>query len=269
VDLHLNLAGPDDQMTGNVNNNAANGWNSELLADRAVFSTRANPATNYAGKYNLIIPPGSNEPGGYGYATLTNNLAGHVLLNGHLGDGAAFSQSVPISKDGIIPFYVSLYSHQGLALGWLTLTNNPTNISAQTVLGDNLSWIKLSGRPGTLYAGGFTNTNITVLGSLYVPPQPGANILTLTNGTLTISNGNLTSALIYSNLTVQGSKLLNNESQTIGVIAPGTGALTVKFQAPGDTTNTVAKGVVLQNNSQTNAAGWFLGTSQSGYFLLQ
>ena len=114
----------NDQMIGSVSDNATNAWS--LRADRA-FNAKSNPATNYAGRYTLIIPPGdnapTNEPGGFGYAILTNNPAGHVALSGRLGDGAAFSQSVPVATNGNIPLYASLYTRQGSLQGWLTLTN--------------------------------------------------------------------------------------------------------------------------------------------------
>jgi hypothetical protein len=266
----------NDQITGSVIDvdASSNGWTSALVADRAAFNARSNPATNYDGRYTLIIPPGdtapTNEPGGYGYAILTNNLAGHVALSGRLGDGVSFSQSVPVATNGNIPLYVSLYSRKGSFQGWLTLTHT-TNNPAQTIQGTNLAWIKISSRPGTLYAGGFTNTNVTVLGSFYIPPQTGMDALTnLTNGTLTISNGSPGEELIYSNLTIVGDKLINGGPGDLsGVITPGTGVLTVTFRPGGADRNTVAKGVVLQDNATTNAAGWFLDTDQSGYFLLQ
>jgi hypothetical protein len=275
VNLQIDLSGTNDQMTGSVSN-GAEGWFSTLAGERAAFNTRLNPATNYAGKYTLIVPPASNapvsSPGGYGEAALTATLAGNVSLAGYLGDGKAFNQSVPVSKNGNIPLYASLYSRQGLLLGWLSLTNNPTNQPPQTLLGTNLSWIKLSSGSGTSYANGFTNTNITVLGSHYVPPSSGADILFLTNGTLTISNGDLASALVYSNLSIAGSKLSNddpgNPTNKLAVaINPANGTMTVTFRPTGSGRNTVGRGVVLQNG--TNAAGWFLGTNQSGYFLLR
>jgi hypothetical protein len=258
----------NDQMTGSVSDNAANAWSSILRADRA-FNAKSNPATNYAGRYTLIIPPGdnapTNEPGGYGYAILTNNPAGHVALSGRLGDGAAFSQSVPVATNGNIPLYASLYTRQGSLQGWLTLTNNP-----KTILGSNLSWIKISSRAGTLYAGGFTNTNITAPGSFYI----GSSNLVLTNGTLTISNGNPADVLTYSNLAIVGGKLVNTNldnptNQLEGVITRGTGVLTVTFRPTGADADTVARGAVLQDNTATNAAGWFLDAGQSGWFLLR
>jgi len=96
--------------------------------------------------------------------------------------------------------------------------------------------------------------------------------LFLTNGTLTISNGDLASALVYSNLSIAGSKLSNddpgNPTNKLAVaINPANGTMTVTFRPTGSGRNTVGRGVVLQNG--TNAAGWFLGTNQSGYFLLR
>jgi hypothetical protein len=273
VELHINLATPDDKMTGNVINSTSTGRTSALLGDRAVFNKKSNPATNYAGCYTMILPPDSdsaNESGGYGYATLHNNLAGQVTIAGHLGDGTAISQTVPVSKDGYIPLYASLYSGRGSILGWLTLTNNPS----QTIIGTDLSWIKPSSRTGKLYEAGFTNTNITLLGSSYVPPNPGADILALTNGTLTISNGNLAAALTYSNLTITGNDLVNNEpgnptNQLKGTINPRTGVITITFRPTDAKSDSVAKGAILQISTQTNAAGWFLNSGQSGCFLLQ
>lgn len=260
VALHINLTAPDGQITGTVND-------STLLAERAL----SVPSTNFAGRFTLAIPPGTNGPAGYGYATLTNNPQGRVTLSGRLADNAALSQSVSISQNGNIPLYVSLYSRQGSLLGWLTVTNNP----AKTILGTNLTWIKLPGKAGTLFAAGFTNTDISVLGSLYTAPLAGANNFTLTNGTLTISNGGLSGALIYSNLTVAGNKLANvnaagNPPNFLeGDITPGTGVLTLKFRPTGAASDITAEGVVLQDGATTNAAGSFLGSDQSGLFLLQ
>jgi hypothetical protein len=194
-----------------------------------------------------------------------------VALSGRLGDNAALSQSVSVSTNGSIPLYVSLYSRQGLLLGWLTLANNPGNHPPQSILGTNLTWIKVGGRAGTLYAAGFTNTNITVLGSFYAPPAANANNFILTNGTLTLSNGGLAGAIIYSNLSIAGNKLNAPGNEVTGAITPGTGVLTVTFRPPGANSDITAKGVVLQdtNDAPAAGAGWFLGTDQSGYFLLQ
>ena len=278
VALHLDLAATNNQMTGSLMEVASNGWTAALLANRAVFNSKTERATNFAGKYTLIIPPGNtaptNEAAGYGYATLTNNPAGLVAVSGRLADGTSFSQSVPVATNGDIPLYASLYSHKGSLQGWLTVAGT-TNTPSQTIVGANLAWIKVSGARGSLYSGGFTNTNITVLGSFYMPPTAGESGLDLTNGTLTISNGNSGEVLTYNNLTIVDNKLANQAAAgnppnlLEGTITPATGILTVTFQPTGSSKKLAAKGVVLQDDSPTNGAGWFLDTDQSGSFIMQ
>ncbi|MGP8200734.1 MAG: leucine-rich repeat protein [Limisphaerales bacterium] len=263
----------NNQIFGRLSDNATNAWFSELQADRALFNAKSDPATDYTGKYTLVIPPGgavqTNQPVGYGYATLANTPGGVVTLSGSLADNTAFSQSVPVATNGTVPLYASLYSKAGSFQGWLTLTNF-TNHLAQTIVGANLAWIK----PGTKHAGGFTNNNISVSGSLYNPPKAGSSGLNLTNGTLIISNGGSGEVLTYSNLSIVNNKL-DNQTATgnppnllEGAITPATGIFTVTFRPTDSHGNTVAKGVILQDDSPTNAAGWFLDADQSGSFLL-
>jgi hypothetical protein len=45
--------------------------------------------------------------------------------------------------------------------------------------------------------------------------------------------------------------------------------MTLTFRPTGANANITAHGVVLQNDPTTNSAGWFLGSGQSGFFLLQ
>ncbi len=150
MELQVNLASPNDEIIGNLIEGANPGWLSTMEADREVFNARTNPATNYNGRYTLVLPPAANaptnSPGGYGYATLTNSTAGEAVVAGRLGDGTPFSQSVPISRDGYIPLYASLYARTGSVQGWLNVTNNPSNSPAQTILGTNLTWIKTATR---------------------------------------------------------------------------------------------------------------------------
>ncbi|MGA2176288.1 MAG: immunoglobulin domain-containing protein [Verrucomicrobiota bacterium] len=271
VFLHLdvNTNPPDNLLTGSVSNAA---WVSPIYGERAVFNAKTDKATAYAGKYTLIIPPGPGapqaSPGGYGAAMFTNNLAGVSALAGHLGDGAAISQSVPISQYGDIPVYISLYSGKGSLWGWLTFSNIATNTPPQTLSGD-VSWIKTPLRAKPFYTNGFiVQTN--VLASVYVP----ANTLPPTNYTLTISNASQGIQLVYSNLSFVNRKFTNNAALTnptnkLSVtFAPATGVMTVTFHPTGAPPVT-ATGVVLQDQAATNGAGWFLGRTNSGYFLLQ
>ena len=67
VSMSLDLSGKSGLLTGQVTDGQ---WVADLSADRAVFSTRTNPATEYAGSFTLIIPGGAagnnTLPGGYG-----------------------------------------------------------------------------------------------------------------------------------------------------------------------------------------------------------
>jgi hypothetical protein len=259
----LNLDPPANQITGTV---SAGEWQSELTADRAVFNGTTVKATNYAARYTLIVPPGSGapvtSPGGYGVATITNNLAGVATLTGTLGDGTPIYQNVAISENGVIPVYVSRYAGEELLLGWITFTNVPP----QTLSGV-LNWIKIPGAIKPLYTGGFSNES-DVVASFYQP-----NGLTMSNGTLTISGAAQATNLVYTNVNVSGGKLSysgagNPTNQLSAAFTASTGAMTLTFRPTGARADVVAQGVVLQL-SDTNAAGWFLGTNESGYFLLQ
>jgi hypothetical protein len=252
--LTVTLQLTNDQLTGSINDG---------LTNSVLQAYRTAAAPTYEGRYTLVIPPGdaSNGPVGYGYATVNNNAKDHAVINGRLADSAAFSQSVAVATNGAIPLYASLYARKGSLQGWLTLTNNPS-----TILGSNLTWIKVSGTTS------FTNTNLTVLGSLYTPPT--ADATELTNGTLTLSNSGAASALVYSNISIVGGKLINtntsNPSNLLkGQLAPETGVLTLTFRPTGADSDTVARGVILPDQDTTNAAGWFLDSDQSGSFLIQ
>ena len=64
-----------------------------------------------------------------------------------------------------------------------------------------------------------------------------------------------------------GNTNLSPTNHLVIAINTNNGLVTVTFQPTGVKTNTVAHGAVLQN--QTNAAGYFLGTNQSGAFILE
>jgi uncharacterized repeat protein (TIGR01451 family) len=280
VTLQLDFNAADHLLTGSVSNDVASGWVSVIQADRAVFTAKANPATNFAGQFTLILPPGTNapagSPAGYGYAAITNTLAGISTLGGALADGTPFLWSTPIAQDGSIPLYQSLYSGRGSLLGWIVFTNAPPqNVSGQ------VNWIKPANPASALYPSGFTNLSVTgVLGSPYAnTTRTGVPVLNLTNGALLLSNGNLLNgSLLFTNIGTNAashSALTNLDAgTTLGptnylaiALNPNNGLITLTFQPTGATNATLAHGAVLQN--QTNALGAFPGTNQTGSFLLR
>ena len=266
--LQLSLTGPSSQqITGTVSDGA---WTAGLTADRAVFSASTNKALNYEGHYTLAIA-GSEDaaasPGGFGCATLSISPAGLITLAGNLADGTAISQSVSVSKDGRWPFHAAYPAapagNGGAVLGWLTFSNAPA-----TALGGTLYWFRPAGKTPTVYQSGFTNLMVLAIGSAYNPADKPP--LALTNGQVTLDGGNLPLAItnqiiLESNGTITVSP--PNTDKLALTINKTTGAISGSFANPSNPKQSIKiNGVLLQN--QTNAVGYFLGTSQSGAIML-
>jgi hypothetical protein len=158
----------------------------------------------------------------------------------------------------------SLYGGKGSVLGWLTFINTPTpNVSGL------INWIKPNTPGDVYYPIGFTNL-IDIISSTYTAPPSGVRPLNLTNGIVILQDGNLPQAITNSFSWSAG----NN----IAISAPNTNFLTLKatlstgvlkgtFIHPvtGQTNN--LNGILLQQQNQ--AAGYFLGPTESGSLLLQ
>jgi hypothetical protein len=278
LNVVLNLdTNPADALLAGTVTVAGSGVPAAIHADRALFNTNSNPATNYAGRFTLVFPPAADapvrSPDGYGYAAITNSLAGVSTMGGALADGSVFTWTAPIAQAGNVPIYLSLYTNKGSFLGWIYFTNSPPqNIGTNSWV----NWIKLTNSHTAFYPNGFTNLIVTgIEGSPYTNTMlAGIPILDLTNGTLALSNGNLTNgALVFTNIgtNLASHNLLTNLGGTTTnhltlSIATNTGVVTLTFRPTGAHADTTAFGVVLQN--QTNALGAFVGTNQTGSFIL-
>ncbi len=249
ISLQLDLTG-GDVLEGGLTNS---GWTAELGASRAVFST-ANPAPQ-AGQYTLILP-GTNSPtlpGGNGFGTVTVNTSGTVTFSGTLGDGTKVTQSAIESGQGQWPLYISLYSGNGMLMGWLTFTNE----SDQDIEG-LLSWFKPSQQATTLYQAGFTNV-VEAAGSAYSLTK-GAPVLNLTGGYVLLEGGGLTQS-ITNLFTLEANNVVKGSNKLSLTITTTTGLF------KGTTTNSAGatisfNGAVFQK--QTNGFGQFLNADQSG-----
>jgi hypothetical protein len=166
LQVALTLDSATRQITGTVSGSE---FSANLTAD---FASNALAPARY---YFLLIPTtnmSADSPPGDGYALVTNR-AGVVTLNGALADGTQYHQTVPVSQNGDVPVYVSLYksrasTNSGLLLGWINLTN----LQAMPPV-DTLTWIKKPSRPPNLYTDGFTNI-LTVEASTGTGPPPKA-----------------------------------------------------------------------------------------------
>jgi len=231
-------------------------WTATLLADRAVFDIRTNPAP-YKGKYTLIVSGQTSDaslPAGYGFGGLSVSPGGMASFAGKLADGTVVSRSAPLSKNGNWPLYVPLYAGNGSILSWMTFTNQ-----AKDDISGALSWIKLPNAKARYYPNGFTN-DCQAVGSAYVPPVH-SNILDLTSARLEFSGGNLGSC--FTNCLTLGlnSKVSSSSNHLTMSFTLANGAYHGNVTDPACGKSWPFSGVVLQ---KMNAGyGLLLGTDQS------
>ncbi|MBI3853350.1 MAG: tandem-95 repeat protein [Verrucomicrobia bacterium] len=260
VELQIGTGSQADQVFGRVTDGT---WVSPLLGNRDVFSSRTNPAP-YAGSYTLRIPGQDNNPSvptGDGFGTVRVDTKGRAKFVGVLADGTKVSQSVSVSRHGLWPLYVALYSGQGSAVSWLTFTNQPNSD-----LSGAFSWIKPAGI-APYYPNGFSH-ECQAVGSLFVAPVGiTQHILNLTDASVLFSGGNL--AADFTNLVTleQNSRVSNRSSNPLTMsFSLTTGTFKGTAVDPASGASLKFSGVVLQ---KVNAGcGFLLGTSQSSRVVL-
>jgi uncharacterized repeat protein (TIGR03803 family) len=289
--LDLNFL--DQTVTGTVSDGA---FTAELNGNHDGFGG-PDKAFGFEGQYTLVIP-GTNDsavgPFGTGYGTVKVGSAGYITLAGSLADGTAISQSSALSTDGSWPLYVSLYGGNGSLWGWMYVNGQSITSSP------SLSWINAT-NPARMavYRSGFTNQEVTLTGSLYVPTNalaatwPASLTATLEGGnlpfgitnalilktggeitptnTVTQTNMNVTNTIgtnvAVTNVTMNVTNMTTETNKLILTIHKKTGVISGSFANPAAPKQTIKiNGVLLQG--QTNAQGYFLGTNQSGTFTL-
>ncbi|MGP8200558.1 MAG: leucine-rich repeat domain-containing protein [Limisphaerales bacterium] len=257
--LQLDFA--DQSVGGTVSND---NFTAELVGYRDAFS-KSDEAAELVGRYTLIIP-GTNDPSvgpfGTSYGTVNVDDLGIVTLVGSLADGTAISQSSVVSQDGYWPLYVNLYGGKGSLWGWNYFTNH-------TLTNDSpISWINATNSARTaVYRSGFTNQEATLTGGIYIQSQvlPADLIAILEGGNLPFAITNGVTLTTSDKITLTNS--LDETNKLKLRIKKSTGMITGSFANPDDPKQSIKiHGVILQG--QTNAQGYFLGTNQSGAFLL-
>jgi len=263
--LQLDFA--NQTVSGSVSNTDGS-FDAQVMADLAVFNS-THKATNYEGQYTLIIP-GTNDPtvGPFGasWGTVTVSPSGAVTFAWSLADGTSVSpQSSVVSQNGYWPFYQPLYGGHGSLWSWNCCTNGA--ITSAT----NASWINATNPARTaLYREGFTNPAASIFGSAYSPTNKP--LLALTQGQVILEGGDLlvpitNQIVLASNNAITLTAAAENTNKLALAITKTNGVIRGAFVNPSNPrqTNRIS-GVLLQN--QTKAAGYFLGTNQSGTFLL-
>jgi hypothetical protein len=263
LDLALDLANETETMSGTVTHSSG-AWQAVLLAARSVRGTET-PVPG-VGNYTMVFPGSANAaaaPGGDGIGLVTVDMAGPITMSGMMADGSPISQRVGVSKYAEWPLYVGTDQKgtNGSLLSWITFTD--TGITS-AIRSNNAVWIKKPSAGGTYYRGGFTNISAP-LASTYNPWSGLWN----TNAVVILGGGGLAApitnrvAVWYDCVSVDPAAT----NQLALSIDPGSGYVTGSFKDPiREITNRI-HGVVLQMSGQ--ARGYFLGPSQSGYFLLK
>ena len=246
-----------DLMFGTVSNE--NSWVTEINADRVVYNLHTRPAPE-AGQYTLVIAGTNGDatlPEGSGYSTVTVSRSGSVNFAVSLADGTKLSHSAPLSQNGQVPFYASLYKGQGSILGWITFTDS-------ALVTGNLSWTK----PLTVaarYPSSFAWTT-EATGARYHPPGSGSNVLGAASSsvTITLGGGGLASNITNA-FTLDANNHVKNPSLSDKLtlnFTPSSGLFRGTQIIPGTRKAVSFEGTILQ--SQPGGAGYFLGTDQSG-----
>jgi hypothetical protein len=255
ISLHLNSA--ENEVLGTVEDGS---WLAELAAPHA-YSSSSGVAFDYWPIQTLVIPGGDSglDSLGDGYATLWIDFYGTIRMWGKLADGTAFTCSTKILQNGQWPLYVPLYRNKGLMLGWMTFSNQPASGP-----GGDLIWFKPANSTGKFYPAGFTNQTSAVGSPFHTPDWVrGFGKQSFTNGVLVLTGGNLPVAMTN---VLDGA----TASSANGIFLkwdPISGAVSGSFIHPATGRGISLNGVWLQNENVVR--GFFLGTNQSGLFLLQ
>lgn len=257
--LNINLAAPDDTVSGTVSNAD---WLARFNGDRAVFNAVKNKAVGFAGKYTLAIQDPALAPAGDCVATVTVDNGGIIHAVGTMSDGTPFSQAVSISKNGAWPLYVPLYLLKGMVFCPVTFNGSPASTLSGTT-----TWIKPTMK-ALYYSNGFA-VNTPLFGSAFVTPSNGVRVLNITNGTATLSAANLPQSISNTvTLNTNNTFTVTGTNGMVLLVNKLTGAMTGSHFTDPVTHKIVPINAVLLQ-IQNEATGWFLGTNLSGHFQFQ
>jgi uncharacterized repeat protein (TIGR03803 family) len=259
VSLQLDMTHGTGHITGSVSNQA---WAANLAGDLAVFDARTNLAPQQ-GRYTLVIPGAgaAPQPAGDGWGTVTVDAAGNIRLSGSLADGTSVAQSVPVARSGAWPLYASLYSGQGLLLGWLAFSSG-----SNETLGGEVLWLESASSKAKYYTNGLT-LRTPIQGSPYTAPGGGTNLFNATNLVVALRGGNL-SPSITNHITLKSNNgVLNLSPNKLSLsFSSSAGSFKGSVVNPATSKSISFDGVVLEN--QGAASGFFLGSGQSGQVLI-
>jgi hypothetical protein len=257
--VSLSLEGPPDILT--VILQFLNGASVGAIGERITFNARSNPATNFAGKYTLILTDEFADelllPFGDSFATLIVDLSGNVRAVGKLADGAPFTSSTPVFEDGNWPLFFIANGGADRVVGW------PGVFPRSMEVGYSPIWHHKPKPYEPDYPDAYGMSQTVVASPFHSPTNTADRIIGLTNFVLRLSSGGLVQPLSSSATLTNSSNVIDNSSNGLSVaFQPTTGLFAGHVSVPGTNRTVSFQGVVLQN--QNKASGFFIDQNHSG-----
>lgn len=236
-------------------------WSGEFVADKAVFHSRTNPATNFAGRYTMLLPgaeDGDLAPIGDGYASVSISASGIVTVTGSLADGTAFAQRGPLSHKGRFALFEVIYRGRGMLVGQMTC--RPVPDSGSDIDGA-AHWLRPAGQKPSSYTNGFLMSS-ALIGSAFSQPE-ASSILGLTEADVIFNLGNGHDPVTNSVVFVTGNRITNNGPGSLSIFVSSRSGVFRGMTDMGASSRKVPfKGVMLQR--QQMGGGYFHQTNSIG-----
>ena len=186
--LLLDLTNGGNQLSGYVSYPGA--WTNEIYAYRAATALSSANVPE-PGKYIITFQPtsgGAGNPTAPGYAAVTLEKNGTVLLAGVLPDNTPISRSVAISTQGYWPLFISPSSYRGYGM-IIGLMTNMTSVG--------MAWLK-PGVGGAYYPHGVA-TWVSATGASHLPPAADTKYEIVFSGANLGTNAGVTDFLSVNN----------------------------------------------------------------------
>jgi ELWxxDGT repeat protein len=182
--IRLNFDSASQRASGELDDGR---YGTSVRVDRRTWHARSNPASTWAGTYNMTmgVPEalkGNNAyPQGMSYARFTLTTSGAVRISGRMGEGTPFTLSTQFWRERYIPIYVSMHNHMASLRGLIRINSGgaaplyPDN----RVVVSKLDWMKMGPASASdrLYRNGFGIIYLEVDGSKWVAPPKGVNVM--------------------------------------------------------------------------------------------
>lgn len=162
-------------------------YSANVRVDQRTWSAKSNPASTWAGTYNMVmdlpedLAGNEDYPQGSGFARMTLKPDGAVRLAGKTGDGMAFALGTYFWRERYVPVFALMHTNKASLRGLIRVNaGGPApDYPDNRVVVSNLDWFKnesFSTRD-KLYGEGFGFISLNVDGSKWVVPERGSNVL--------------------------------------------------------------------------------------------